>query len=152
MEHLNLNKIDTQIEKYVINKFISMPKLFDKLDIDYDENSTMFCPFHRNVHTKAAKLYNDTNGWSLWCFSEQRMFGAYDIYKEFLPKVNTHNLAIILLKRLSPAEQEQIIRESGDILELQDLPFQVSLNNFKEHNIKYRDLINNIILELEKGE
>lgn len=152
MEHLDLNKIDIQIERYVINKFMSMPKLFDKLDIDYDENTTMFCPFHKNTHTKAAKLYNDVNGWSLWCFSEQKMFGAYDIYKEFLPKVDTHKLAVMLLKRLPPNEQEQIIKESGDILELQELPFQSSLTKFKEHNIKYRDLINQIILELEKGE
>ena len=42
--NLNIDKIDTQTEKYVINKFISMPKLFDRLGISYDENTTMFCP------------------------------------------------------------------------------------------------------------
>lgn len=54
-----MQKLDIQVEKYIINKFISMPKLFDDLGINYDENSTMFCPFHHNTHTKAAKLYHD---------------------------------------------------------------------------------------------
>lgn len=61
MNKVNIDKIDTQVEKYVINKYISMPKLFDKLDIDYDENTNMFCPFHYNINTKAAKLYLDDN-------------------------------------------------------------------------------------------
>lgn len=55
----DLNKIDLQIERYVINKYISMPKLFDDLGISYSENTTMFCPYHDNKHTKAAKLYHD---------------------------------------------------------------------------------------------
>ena len=150
--NLNIDKIDTQIERYVINKFMSMPKLFDRLGIDYDENTTMYCPFHRNVRTKAAKLYNDSNGWSLWCFSEQKMFGAYDLYKEYLPKINTHDLAVMILKRLPVEEQEQIIRESGDILELQELPFQSDLQEFKEHSINYNELMSSILLKIEEGE
>ena len=42
--NLNIEKIDNQTERYVINKFMSMPKLFDRLSINYDENTTMFCP------------------------------------------------------------------------------------------------------------
>ena len=80
------------------------------------------------------------------------MFGAYDIYKEFLPKINTHNLAVMLLKRLPKEDQEQIIRESGDILELQELPFQSDLTEFKRHNIKYNELISRILYKLEKGD
>ena len=41
---MDLEKIDIQVERYVINKYISMPKLFDDLDIDYNEHSNMFCP------------------------------------------------------------------------------------------------------------
>ena len=97
-------------------------------------------------------MYNDSNGWSLWCFSEQKMFGAYDIYKEFLPKINTHDLAVLILKKLPKEEQEQIIRESGDILELQELPFQSDLIDFKEHSISYKDLLNQILNKIEEGE
>lgn len=39
MEH-----IDLQTERYIINRFISIPKLFDSLGIDYRINANMFCP------------------------------------------------------------------------------------------------------------
>lgn len=39
MEHINL-----PLEKYLINRFISMPKLFDSLGIDYRINGNMLCP------------------------------------------------------------------------------------------------------------
>ena len=80
------------------------------------------------------------------------MFGAYDVYKEFLPKIDTHRLAILILKRLSKEEQEQIIRESGDILELQELPFQSDLIDFKEHSISYKDLLNQMLIKIEEGD
>ena len=88
----------------------------------------------------------------MWCFSEQRMFGAYDVYKEFLPKVNTHALAVMLLKRLPKEDQEHIIKESGDTLELQELPFQNDLVEFKEHNIKYKELMFRVLNKLKEGE
>jgi hypothetical protein len=39
-----IKHIDLATERYIINKFISMPKLFSDLDIDYRENGNMFCP------------------------------------------------------------------------------------------------------------
>lgn len=39
-----IKQIDLQTEKYIINKFISMPKLFDSLGIDYRINGNMLCP------------------------------------------------------------------------------------------------------------
>ena len=39
-----INRIDLQTEKYIINKYISMTKQFDQLDIDYRINGNMFCP------------------------------------------------------------------------------------------------------------
>lgn len=39
-----IKQIDLQTEKYIINKYISMPKLFDSLGIDYRINGNMLCP------------------------------------------------------------------------------------------------------------
>ena len=39
MEHMDL-----LTERYIINRFVSMPKLFDSLGIDYRINANMFCP------------------------------------------------------------------------------------------------------------
>ena len=40
----HIDKVDTQLEIYIINKYFSMPKLFDELGIDYRINANMFCP------------------------------------------------------------------------------------------------------------
>lgn len=39
-----LNNLDLKTERYIINRFVSMPKLFDSLGIDYRINANMFCP------------------------------------------------------------------------------------------------------------
>ena len=39
-----IEHIDTGTERYIINRFISMPKLFDELNIAYNLQSSMFCP------------------------------------------------------------------------------------------------------------
>ena len=41
---MNLDKLDLQTERYIINRFISIPKLFDSLGIDYRINGNMLCP------------------------------------------------------------------------------------------------------------
>ena len=43
MEHIE-SKIDIQVERFIINRFMSMPKLFDSLNIEYRLNGNMFCP------------------------------------------------------------------------------------------------------------
>ena len=88
-------------------------------------------------------------GWALWCFSEQRMFGAYNIYKYFLPNINTNQLALKILNRLPIKEREKVIKESGQELERDKLPFQRWLQEFKEHSIKYNDLLDKIIISIE---
>ena len=40
-------KIDLLLEKKIINTYIRMTDLFDKLGIEYSEHSNMYCPFHR---------------------------------------------------------------------------------------------------------
>lgn len=43
MEHIE-SEIDIQAERFIINRFVSMPKLFDSLGIDYRLTGNMFCP------------------------------------------------------------------------------------------------------------
>lgn len=149
----DLNRIDEQIVRYTINKYISMPKLFDSLGIPYNEYSTMYCPFHHNVNSKAAKLYHDDTGWQLWCFSEQEMYGAYDIYKYLYDKpIDLKQLAIKILQRLPADVREQVIEASGEEFELDISPYDESLQQFKEHSINYETLVSNILLQIKKGE
>ena len=58
----------------------------------------------------------------------------------------------MILKKFPPEVQEKIIKDAGQELELDELPFESWLQQFKEHNINYSELITNIVNVLEKGE
>lgn len=136
-----MNKLDLQTEKYIINRYISMPKLFDSLGIDYRINANMFCPFHHNENTPSAHLYSDDNGYRLWCFSEYRMYGAWNIYKTYLPKINTNLLAQEILNQMSLEQQKQLLNDIGIENELNEIPYKQALLDFKANKITINDLI-----------
>lgn len=136
-----MEKLDISTERYIINKFISMPKLFDSLGIDYRVNGNMFCPFHDNAKSPAAHLYYDKSGYRIWCFSEARMYGAWNVYKTFISNVNTNELATLIFNRLSKEEQQSLFDEIGAEQEPEGLPFSDSLKLFKERKISYTELL-----------
>lgn len=53
-----------------------MADLLRELGVEIPQNGQIFCPFHDNTRTEAAKYYEDTN--KVWCFAEQKMYHAYD--------------------------------------------------------------------------
>jgi len=44
----------------------------------------IFCPFHANDNTPAAKYYTDTN--NCYCFVCKRFYGTYDLMKRYEPE------------------------------------------------------------------
>ena len=48
----------TRLELNVIDYFCTFEYLLSYVGVDFPhESSTCFCPFHENVHTKAAKYF-----------------------------------------------------------------------------------------------
>ena len=141
---MKVDKVDRQLEVYLINRYFSMPKLFDSLGIDYRVNANMFCPWHYNETTPAAHLYADENGYRVWCFADSKMYGAWNIYKSFIPSVNTNKLATEVFNSLSEQDQERIIHDLGTEQELDVLPYQDKLNEFKQHKINIKELLHYI--------
>lgn len=139
-----IEHIDLKTERYIINRFISMPKLFDSLGIDYRVNANMFCPFHLNENTPAAHLYADETGYRLWCFAESRMYGAWNVYKAFMSNIDTNKLALMILNKLSVEDQKKIFNELGAEQELKILPYQNQLQEFKQHKISISQLLQSI--------
>lgn len=147
-----MEEIDIQVERFIINRFVSMPKLFDSLGIDYRLTGNMFCAFHHNENTPSAHLYDDETGWRLWCFSEHRMYGAWDVYKRFMPKINTTQLAIKILEKIPEEKRKLLLKNAGQELEIGKNLFETPLKEFKKHSIDYSTLIKNIVSILEKEE
>lgn len=138
--------LDIQSEKYIINTYVSMMKLFDRLHIDYRLNGNMFCPFHENTRTMAAHLYLEEDGSQLvWCFSEHKMYGSWDVYKKFLPDVDTNKLALLILNSFSESKQNEILKNVGNEQDFKEIPFKKSLVDFKKSKISYQDLLKDIV-------
>lgn len=133
------SRIDLNLERKIINHYIKMTDLFDKLGIEYSEHSNMFCPFHENVSTPAAHYHTDSN--LLWCYSEQRMYGSWNVLKIFYPNVNTNKLAIGIAKKFG---LERIERELGELELNNDIPFMKELEQFKTNKISYKTLCEKI--------
>lgn len=124
-------QIDLRLEKQIINTYIPMDKLFDMLGIEYSLHSNMYCPFHENVHSPAAHLHTDSN--RLWCYSEQRMYGSWDVYKVYYPKIDTNKLAEAIVNKIGI---EEIENRLGQIENKNEIPFLKDLDKFKERKDK----------------
>lgn len=76
-----VEKYDRRVIKEVINKnftFADLSKRFQGVD---ESTGNIFCPFHENSETPAAKMYWDEEReiWVLYCFGEcHRHFTTYD--------------------------------------------------------------------------
>ena len=128
-------KIDLLLEKKIINTYIRMTDLFDKLGIEYSEHSNMYCPFHGNFNTPSAHYHTDSN--RLWCYSENRMYGSWDVLKQFYPNIDINKIAVGIAKKLGIEEIEKKLGE----LELDTtIPYEESLKKFKQNKISYKDL------------
>lgn len=137
-------KLDLQIERYIINKYISIPKLMDFLGLEYRIGGNIFCPFHENHKTPAAHLYADDNGYRIWCFYEGRMFGSWNLYKTYLPKINTNELAKEIFNKLPSDKQKQLLDSLGVESNDNNILYIEALKKFRSHKIDYKDLVSEI--------
>lgn len=103
-------------------------------------NSSIFCPFHDNYNTPAAKAYwdEDRDIVVIWCFTEQKRFTTYDYINKIL--VNKY-------KKYSSV-QDYLIRTLGEnkFNELYSLAEQsTSLENesLREQTVEYIDNLYN---------
>lgn len=135
--------IDLKLERYLINKYISMPKQFDSLGIDYKLTSTTYCPFHENTRSPSAKMYQDDVGWRLFCFSEHKMFGPWDVFKEFT-KVDTNALASKIYNKLDETSKQKVLESAGVEEEQKEILYEADLRLFKSNKISISELLHRI--------
>lgn len=138
-----MEKIDKITEIKIVNTFIPITDLLDKLKIDYRIDGNFLCPFHPNENTPSAHLYMEESdgGGKIWCYSEQRMYGSWNVLKIFYPNVNTNKLAIGIAKKFG---LERIERELGELELNNDIPFMKELEQFKMNKISYKTLCEKI--------
>ena len=134
--------MDRKLMYYIIIHYIDMRKLLRSLDIDIRANRSMLCPFHDNTRTPAAHFYEEDDGsCRIWCYYENRMFSNVDIYRTYKPEVYLEELAQKIYDNLSEEEKRKIEDNINITYELQELPYNKYLMQFKKSEINFEDLL-----------
>ena len=71
----------------------------------------------------------------------EECIGAWDTYKIFYPRVNTNQLALMILNKFPEEKQKELLESIGIELDLtQDIQFMDGLKEFKKGNITMKEL------------
>lgn len=119
--------------KTVVNKNFTFADLSPRFKNVDSSTGNIFCPFHENHSTPAAKMYwDETKGiWVIWCFTEHRHYTAYDYVEKILcERYQRYSSPLDFLKQNMTLEdlytqldivekesQEQVIEESSNKIE-----------------------------------
>lgn len=80
---------------------------------DYNYDSKVYCPFHENYDTPSAKLYHDSRGDTLFCFSEQRRYKPSDVLVKGLLEQSLYSIFYNIWKQLSTDKREKVLSLYG---------------------------------------
>lgn len=131
----------TRTIKEVINNNFTFADLSPKYKNVDSSTGNIFCPFHENHDTPAAKMYwdDDKGIWVLWCFSEHRHFTAYDYVAKILCEKYGKYLSPLHFLKCHMAES---------VLSIQLESYQNQINDLMETSIEKKiSYINNIFDE-----
>jgi hypothetical protein len=94
-----------------INENYSVEDLYEAVTGRKPGVGKVYCPFHKNTNTPAAKIYGNV----LKCFGEcNRVYGAYDFLKSFYPEeINKIKRTILLSEppRKDKNKKDRVKRE-----------------------------------------
>lgn len=113
----------------VINQNMNTTALLGSLGVDiYRLPQTLRCPFHDDT-SKSAKVFPDGH---IYCWTEQRMYGAYDLLK--LMGVSDNQM-LRLLSEMKLTEEEDTQPFVADIVASKQLrtEFRLGRLNFSEY-------------------
>ena len=140
--------MDKYLARFVLSYYIDMFQLMKRLHLHPRDVSNMMCPFHHNVNTPSAKMYKDTYGWCLWCFSERKMYTTYDVYEKIM-NIDPIKLAEMIWNKLPESEQKKIRDLCGSQEDFEgDVPFMKVLDDFSQGKISYKRLCDMIALKV----
>ena len=137
-------------ERFVINYYGDLPTILKNLDVHIQHNGLFLCPMHDNYNTPAAKIFKDKNGWAFYCFSEQRQFGTYDVYKE----ICGYNMKVVfrtLWSQLTESQQAMMKDKFGEYDDQVEVQSEQSFIKFSQKTINYQQLLQEIENDLKNS-
>ena len=134
---------------------ISFPLILEKAGYEgYDYMGNVYCPFHDNTDTPAAKLYNDDEGDKLFCYGEcRRLFSPSDVIKQGLLKVRINKIFYKVWKKIPSDLHERLKEDYGKPKKYLSDEFEevvVEMEKFKTGEIDYQEYLSLVLDGLEK--
>lgn len=100
---------------FVIDRIVPFPVILEKAGLeDYDYYGNVYCPFHDNTDTPAAKIYKNDEGDRLYCYANRRQFKPSDVIKRNLLKANLAKSFQNIWKQIPPSKQEALQNRYGE--------------------------------------
>ncbi len=97
---------------------------------DYTPNMSVYCPFHENTESKAAKLYapdSQSDCEKLYCFSENKLYYPHNL---LTAPFNTKNH---IFKGIVPFTLDYVYNRIWNALSEQEKKYWESLTETQEH-------------------
>ena len=140
--------------KYVINKVIPLPVILEKAGFEdgYNYTGNVYCPFHDNTDTPAAKIFQDEDGDRLFCFTERRIYKSSDVIEEGLLKVKLAKIFNRLWKQLSEDRKENLREQYGQPKSYLTDEFKEiieDMEDFKRGKIDFEDYLGLVLDAME---
>ena len=134
---------------------------------DYMPNCSVFCPFHENTDTKAAKLYppdSNTSSEKLYCFAENQLYYPHNLltpdntftshntenskFKGIVPYTPSHVYNMIWSHL--PDEDKQYWATVNPDIQINKVSYDKEFNMYKKGDIDLFSLLNLIIQKSAK--
>lgn len=129
--NFNSNKSPKSGHKIIdyINEHYDVRALYQEVTGRTPGNAKIYCPFHDNHNTPAAKIYGN----SMKCFGEcNRMFSPYDFIKRFFPEeIDKIKQKILVPETVKTHQKRRDFLKRGD-LDL-TLPIETIITKIIEH-------------------
>lgn len=144
------NVFEKSFMRHVVNK--KLP-LVDTLNMFLEGNrysrfGNVYCPFHENTDTPAAKIYESEDGDSLMCFSEHRRYFPSDVFEKGLASMSLEQIFYQVWHSLSVAEQEYFLSENPDSYKIVLLGTE-KLLPFKQGKISFKEALNILLKDIK---
>ena len=97
------------IDFYLPFHYLLTYRISEYSDLDpshYTPNSSVYCPFHPNTDTKAAKLYADKDSEKLYCFAENRLYLPHSLLSP--PKDVSDKRILSQFKSIVPYDPQHV--------------------------------------------
>lgn len=130
----------TRLELNVIDYFCTFEYLLSYVGVDFPhESSTCFCPFHENVHTKAAKYFAEEHNDHIFCFAEGKLYKPHHLLTRGIVDFSVNHVFSAIWANLSDDEKNIF---SADLQQhVVEVDFSQHYNNYKKCKLKYFDLL-----------